>query len=373
MKETTLLLLCAVTLVSCTSAPKPERLLVGTYTAPGKSEGIYVYDFDPSTAATSLRAMVPSSNPSFLVTSPDGRHIYAVNEMGGGDGAVSAFMFNEAGNELQALNSVPSMGDHPCHIAIDRAGRYLFISNYSGGNLSVYRIASDGQIGELVQLINYTGSGPDPDRQNAPHIHSAFFNPDETHLFVQDLGTDSIHIYQYQPDHDGEVLVPASTGSVAATPGGGPRHLAFSADGRFAYLVQEMTARIEVYAHENGELRFVHDIGINAPDFAGKDGAAHVVVSPDGKHVYASNRGDANTLAIYAADPESGRLEKTGNQPVLGSGPRNFNLTPDGRFLLVGNHYSDEVVVFSRDRESGLLTDAGQRIAVGAPVCLVFD
>lgn len=363
---------CGAMLVSCARQPEPQHLIVGTYTTPGKSEGIYVYDFDPVSTSASLRSVVQTANPSFVTRSPDGRYAYAVNELGDGNGMVSAFAFDGARGELLALNSVSSMGDHPCHIAIDREGRYLFVSNYSGGNLSVYRVADNGHIGELAQVIHYTGSGPNPDRQNAPHIHSAFFNPDETHLFVQDLGTDSIHIYQYQPENAGEVLVPAETGSVAATPGGGPRHIAFSPDGKYAYLVQELTARIEVYAHDGGKLSFICDIAINEPGFEGNDGAAHVLVSSDGKHVYASNRGDANTLAIYTLDSGSGELEKVGNQSVLGSGPRNFNLTPDGRFLLVGNHYTDEIVVFARDTDTGLLTDTGGRIAVGAPVCLVF-
>lgn len=359
-------------MVACQPSQERIRLVVGTYTAPDKSEGIYVYDFDLATGETALTGSVATPNPSFVALSPDGRYLYAVNERGEGNGAVSAFAFGEAGGTLEALNSVPSMGDHPCHVAIDSRGKHLFISNYSGGNLAVYGIAADGRIGELVQEIRYAGNELHPDGQHASHIHSAFFNPAETHLFVQDLGTDSVHVYEYRPGQGGEVLVPATTGSVATTPGSGPRHLAFSPDGRYAYLVHELTARVDVYAHDAGKLEFVQGVPINEPGFAGKDGAAHVLVSPDGKHIYASNRGDANTLAIYAVDRDSGRLEKVGNQSVLGSGPRNFNLTPDGRFLLVGNHYSDEIVVFARDEASGLLSDTGQRLAVGAPVCILF-
>ncbi len=372
MKKTSLLV-CVVAMVACKPSSEHTRLVIGTYTSPGKSAGIYVYDFDPATGETALVSVAPTSNPSFVALSPSGRHVYAVNELGDGNGAVTAFDFDEASGALRELNTVSSLGDHPCHITIDRAGKHVFVSNYSGGNLSVYGIDADGRIGDLVQEIRYTGSGPNAERQNAPHIHSAFFNPAETHLFVQDLGTDSIHVYRYGPEEEGgNVLTPMEGGSVATTPGGGPRHLAFSPDGRFAYLVQELTARVEVFAHNDGNLAFIHDIAINERQFSGTDGAAHVLVSPDGKFVYASNRGDANTLAIYAADPDSGRLEKVGNQSVLGSGPRNFNFSPDGEFLLVGNHYTDEVVVFARDAANGLLMDTGQRIAVGAPVCIAF-
>lgn len=372
MKKATFLV-CAVAMVACKPTPERVRLVLGTYTAPGKSEGIYVYEFDVATGQTQLASVTATPNPSYVALSADGRHLYAVNELGDGNGSVTAFAFDEQGRALTQLNTVPSLGDHPCHVSIGRGGKHLFISNYSGGNLSVYGIEADGRIGALVQEIRYTGSGPNTDRQNAPHIHSAFFNPAGTHLFVQDLGTDTIHIYQYLPDNDGQdVLTPASPGSVATTPGGGPRHIAFSPEGRFAYLVQELTARVEVFSHEDGVLTFIEEAGINEAGFAGADGAAHVLVSPDGKYVYATNRGEANTLAIFSVDGDSGRLEKIGNQPVLGQGPRNFNLSPDGRFLLVGNHQSDEVVVFSRDTENGLLTDTEQRIAVGAPVCIVF-
>lgn len=364
--------LCALTLVSCGQRPESLTMIVGTYTSPGKSEGVYVYALDVASASASLRAVASADNPSFVVRSPDGRYVYTVNELGDGNGGVSAFAFDEAIGELRALNTVSSIGDHPCHIAIDRAGQHLFVSNYSGGNLSVHRIAEDGRVGQLVQVIPYTGSGPNPERQTAPHIHSAFFNPAESHLFVQDLGTDSIHIYTYHPDNEEDVLVPAKTGSIQTTPGGGPRHIAFSPDGQYLFLVQELTARVEVYTHDHGILEFVCDIDINEPGFSGDNGAAHVLVSPDGKHVYASNRGDANTLAIFSLDGASGQLKKVANQAVLGSGPRNFNLTPDGRLLLVGNHYSDEIVVFQRDSASGKLNDTGKRIAVGAPVCIDF-
>lgn len=372
MKKATFLV-CAVAMVACKPTPERIRLVLGTYTAPGKSEGIYVYDFDPVTGETELAGSAVTPNPSFVALSSEGRYLYAVNELGDGQGAVTAFAFDGTGRGLIQLNAVPSLGDHPCHVSIDGQGKYLFISNYSGGNLSVYRIETDGSIGSLVQKIRYTGSGPNAERQKAPHIHSAFFNPAETHLFVQDLGTDTIHIYEYRPDNGGrDVLIPASSGSMATTPGGGPRHMAFSPDGRFAYLVQELTARVEVFGHDDGKLSYIHDVSINESGFEGSDGAAHVLVSPDGKHVYASNRGEANTLAIFAVNGDSGRLDKIGNQSVMGQGPRNFSLSPDGRFLLVGNHQSDEVVVFARDIDSGLLTDAGHRIAVGAPVCIVF-
>lgn len=348
------------------------HLITGTYTSNGKSNGIYVYDFDLATGTATLVSTTASENPSFLTLSADRKYLYAVNENGEGKGAVSAYAYDDAAGTLTFLNRQLTQGDHPCHVATDSRGAHVIASNYSGGSVSVFPIGPAGSLGGLLQLIQHDGSGPDPQRQQAPHVHSAFFNPDETQLFVQDLGTDKINIYDYRPDHMSSPLVEASPSFVAAAPGGGPRHIAPSADGRFIYLVQEMAATVMVYEQRDSSWEAIQEVGINEPDFDGADGAADIKLSPDGKFLYASNRGDANTLAIYGVDGASGKLTKVGNQSVLGKGPRNFTLSPDGRYLLVANQQSDEVVIFERDAGTGLLTDTGNRIEVGSPVCLVF-
>ncbi len=352
--------------------PQKIDLLIGTYTNNGKSEGIYVYDFDVASGSATLKNKVVSENPSFLATSADRKYVYAVNELGDGKGAVSAFSYDHITGELKPLNQQLTQGDHPCHITIDREGRYVIASNYSGGNVSVFPIAADGHLGELAQLIQHEGSGPDQNRQKAPHVHSAFFTPDEKQVYVQDLGTDKINIYDFRPSHTNGPLIPAKQPFVKGTAGGGPRHVAVSADGKYVYLVQEMIASVMVYAQQGGQLKSIQDIAMNEEGFEGRNGAADIKLSPDGKFLYATNRGDANTLAIYAVNPTDGKLTKVGNQSIMGRGPRNFALSPDGKFLLVGSQNTDEVVIFARDTNSGLLKDTGNRIAVGAPVCLVF-
>lgn len=361
-----------LTTLPLTLSAQQIDLFIGTYTNTGKSKGIYVYRFDTTTGIATPKSSVEAVNPSFLVRSVDGKFVYAVSENGEGKGAVNAFAYEEGSGTLTLLNTQLTQGDHPCHIATDRKGEYVIVSNYSGGNLSVFPIQADGRLGTIKQLIAYEGSGPDKRRQQSPHVHSAFFSPDEKRLYVQDLGTDNIFFYDYRPNDPNGPLIPAEPAFAKASPGGGPRHVAQSADGHYSYLVQEMTAKVKVYSQTDGKWEPIQEIGINEANFTGQDGAADIKLSPDGKFVYASNRGEANTLAIYRVDPSDGKLTKVGNQDVLGRGPRNFTLSPNGKFLLVANQNTDEVVVFARDLGTGLLNDTGHRIAIGAPVCLVF-
>lgn len=351
---------------------QPIDLLVGTYTNNGKSKGIYVYAFDPATGSAALRNTEESKNPSFLTISADRKYIYVANENGAGNGTASAYAYEEATGELTLLNQRATQGDAPCHVATDSRGTHVVVSNYAGGSVSVFSVERDGSLGPLKQLIQHQGAGPDKHRQQAPHVHSAFFTPDEKRVYVQDLGTDKINIYEFRPTDATNPLVPAAQPFVKSAAGGGPRHIAQSADGSIVYLVQEMTAKVMVYRQQNGNLGEIQEIEINEPDFVGQNGAADIKLSLDGKFLYASNRGDANTLAIYRVNASDGTLTKQGNQSVLGKGPRNFTISPDDRYLLVANQNSDEVVVFARDAETGMLTDTGQRITVPSPVCLVF-
>ncbi|MEC3879343.1 lactonase family protein [Parapedobacter sp. 10938] len=348
------------------------HLLAGTYTQNGKSEGIYVYDFDLETGEATQVSSMAAENPSFLALSANGTHVYAVNENGDGKGAVSAYAYDDETGTLTFLNRQLTQGDHPCHLTTDRAGTHVIASNYSGGSISVFPIGPSGSLGGMVQQIHHEGSGPDLKRQLAPHVHSAFFNPDETQLFVQDLGTDKVNIYDFRPEEASEPLIAAAPPFIATTPGGGPRHVTFSADGQFIYLVEEMAATVVVYQKQGDDWEAIQEEPINEAGFAGADGAADIKLSPDGQFLYASNRGDANTLAIYSVDTASGKLTKVANQLVLGQGPRNFTLSPDGEYLLVANQNTDEVVIFERDGTTGLLSDTGKRIKVGSPVCLVF-
>ncbi|SEN64940.1 6-phosphogluconolactonase [bacterium A37T11] len=349
------------------------NLIIGTYTNGGNSKGIYVYDFNLKTGESVLKSETPVANPSFLTLSPDKHFVYAVSEEGAELASANAFTYDRFSGKLGFIDSLRTGGASPCHIITDAGNKHVIVANYSGGSLSVFKTKANGSLDKKVQFIQYEGSGPDKSRQEKPHAHSSTLSPDGKFLFVQDLGTDQIHVYAYDATNPDEPLRPATIPTVPCTPGGGPRHITFSADGRFVYLVQEMGARVQVFAYQKGTLRSIQEISMLAPGFTGKVGAADIHLSPDGKFLYTSNRLEANDLCIYQVNKKSGKLTYVTNQSVLGKNPRNFAITANGKFLLAANQDTNNVVIFNRDAQTGLLTDSGKRISVGAPVCLLVD
>lgn len=348
---------------------KGTELIVGTYTSSGESEGVYILNFNEEDATFSSKHIISGvENPSFIALGR-GNALYAVNELGDGKGAVSAFSYDDTGSQL--LNKMPSKGDAPCYIVTDKQSKFVFVSNYSGGSLTVFRAGADGRLENSVQHIQNEGSGPNPDRQEAPHIHSSVFSPDESFLLVQDLGTDRITVYPFDPDSPQPLQV--NDASVVSTPAGrGPRHISFSPDGRFVYAIAELTSSVLVYSFFNGQMELLEELSLLAEESGSREGAADIHFSPDGKFLYASNRGSANELTIFEVNSENGRLKEVGKQSVMGEGPRNFVITPNGKYLLVANQKSNEIVVFERDPESGQLNDTGKRIKLSQPVCLVI-
>lgn len=345
------------------------RLLIGTYTT-GKSEGIYVYDFDVRTGQ--FRYLTTASgieNPSYLAISEDRKNVYAVNEAGNGSGGVTALAYNKNTGGLKLLNKVSSKGDHPCYVEVDKFKEHVFVANYSGGNLAVFPIKPDGSLGEAIQTINHTGSGPVAGRQEKPHVHMTILSPDEKFLLTNDLGTDQVTSYRY----DRNAASPLKEHSTfPSKPGSGPRHLTFHPKKNYAYVINELSGEITAFTYNNGKLVQMQTTS-PVEDFKGKTDAADIRFSPDGMFLYASYRGELNELAIYAVDGTSGRLNFVGKQKTLGTGPRNFVIDPTGKFLLVAHQKSDDVVIFSRNPETGLLTPHGnQKIEVGNPVCLLF-
>lgn len=366
MKISFFLTCISLSLLMNAQTATPQYLAAGTYTG-GKSEGIYILAFDTATGSLRQHTVTKASNPSFVTVSPDGKYVYAVHENGSdqGGGSISAYAFNTDEGRLRLLNTLPTQGDHPCHAETDKTGKWVIASNYSGGNFTVYPVQEDGSLGAATASIQHYGKGKNPERQEKPHVHSATISPDNNWLFVADLGTDQLVLYRMAADGKPEAGTAAKT-----NPGDGPRHFTFHPNGKYAYAVQELSGKIITYDYKDGKLRQVQRISTLADgekDFAG---SADIHVSPDGKFVYATNRGNYNNIAIYQVNPKNGRLDVVGFQSTLGKGPRNFTIDPSGRFLLVANQNSDEIVVFSRNRESGLLDDTGHRLAIGKPVCL---
>lgn len=345
------------------------NLLVGTYTNKGNSDGIYVYDFSTLTAETKLKAVAKNVvNPSYLAISKDRKFVYSVNEDGKNSG-VSAFKFNSASGDLAFINKKASEGADPCYISVD--DKNVILANYSGGTISVFGRNADGSLTDAKQVIQHTGKSIDPKkRQESAHVHMVQFTPDKKYLISNDLGEDLIYIYNYNPTSAHTVL---SIKTVVKTNAGtGPRHLTFSPNGRFAYLAHEFNGSITAFVYANGSLKKIQEITTVAKDFNGRIDGADIHVSADGKFLYETNRGDANTINVFAVLP-TGILRFVESVSTLGKGPRNFSIDPSGKFLLVAHQYTNDVVIFNRNSISGKLSDSGKRINVGVPVCLVFS
>ncbi len=364
-----LLTLIACFIMSFISAQE-YYLFAGTYTS-GKSKGIYVYKFNTNSGEIQLVSNTDScSNPSYLAVSPNGNFLYAVNETGRENpGRVSAFSFDKSSGKLSLLNQQLSGGDDPCYITTDQSGKWIVVGNYSGGNLSAFPVNKDGSLAPYSQLIQHKGSSANKQRQEKAHVHSTFFSPDQQFVLAPDLGMDKIMIYQFNPAAK-KPLTPAKIPFTTAAPGSGPRHLAFHPNKKYAYLMEEMSGAVTAFAYNKGVLKTFQTIATHPADFKGQPGSADIHVSPDGKFLYASNRGDENNLAIFSIDATSGKLTSAGYQPVRGAQPRNFIIDPTGKYLLVANQRTNNIVVYKRDMETGLLQATPQQIEIPNPVCL---
>ena len=347
-------------------------LFIGTYTDKG-SKGIYVYKFDNTTGkATWVSNTEGLVNPSYLDVAPDGKHIYAVTETARNNaGSVSAFAFDKKSGQLTFVNKQSSGGDNPCYVQVNKNKKWLMVGNYSGGSLSAFRIQPDGSLQPFIQSIQHQGKGLNPQRQEKAHVHATVFSPDQQYLFVPDLGLDKVMIYKFKPNEE-QPLQPATPPFQPSVPGSGPRHFTFHPSRPFAYLIEELSGTVVAYTYKKGKLGLIQRIATHPVTYKGAIGSADIHVSPDGKYLYASNRGDENIITIFSVDTKTGRLILKDFQPTLGTTPRNFSITPSGKYLLVANQATNNIVIFRRDVKTGLLTPTGEEIKVPNPVCLQF-
>ena len=348
-----------------------EIMYVGTYSIRG-SEGIYVFEFDRKTGTMQpVQATSNGKSPSFLATHPSGKYLYAVNEGADKTGGVSAYAIDRATGKLQFLNSQSSLGGGPCYISVDKTGKTAFVANYVGGNLAVLPINTDGTLGAATDSVQDTGSGPNAQRQEKPHVHSATLSPDNRFVYVADLSTDKLNIFDV--DVKNSKIKPAQTPYASVKPGSGPRHSAFHPNGKYAYLVEELTSTVAAFSRDakTGALTLLDDNVKTLPDgFTGENTSADIHIDPSGKFLYQSNRG-ANTLAIFAIGND-GKLTKVGDQPTEGKTPRNFLIDPKGDFVFVAHQDSDNITIFKRDQKTGKLTYTGQSVKVPAAVCVIM-
>ena len=359
------------------------QLLVGSYTA-GQSQGIYRLAFDSRTGQidASPLQVIKSANPSWLTLSKDQRHLFVVNENGPGQtdpvGRVSSFAIDPKTHALSLISQVQSLGNEPTHSSLSIDGSHLFVSNYSvaedpGGTLAVLPVAADGKLKPVVQMSSHPASRVNPERQASAHVHSTIPSPDGRYVFSNDLGADKVFAYRFDPKANPELpLTPATPAFVQLPPGSGPRHLLFSADGKHAWLTMEMSAQVAVFDYHDGTLEQTQMVDLAAGQLVSDKAAAALHASADGKFLYVSNRGTANQLLVFAIDPLTGRLTELQRRAVEGDHPREFSLDPNGKFLLVANQKSNQIVVVERDAKSGLLGKPVQKLPMDAPSDLKF-
>jgi 6-phosphogluconolactonase len=354
---------------------------IGTYThraarLPYASEGIYVFRMDHASGAlTPVGVTTGVANPSFLAIDPQQRYLYAVNELmefsAQPGGAVSAFAIDPTTGALRYLNQQPSHGTAPCHLSVDTTGRWVLAANYMGGNLSVFPILADGQLGPASDTVQHHGSSVNPERQEGPHAHAIIQDPAGRYALASDLGIDKVMIYRF--DVERGRLQPNDEPWAQVRPGAGPRHLAFHPSGAYLYLIQELNSTLTVFAYDadRGALREIQTVSTLPAGFAGTNSCADIHVAPSGRFVYGSNRGH-DTIAIFEVDQGAGRLTPLGHESTQGRTPRNFAIDPTGAFLLAANQDTDTVVTFRIDQRTGRLSTTGQVIDVPSPVCVKF-
>ena len=347
-----------------------QILLIGTYDSP-KSEGIYVFEFNSLDGSVKELSHVKTSNSSYVAISPNKKYVYAVNENAnntGKGGTVTSFVFDKKIGVLKKINTQSSEGNHPCYISIDKTGKWIVTGNYSTGNFAVLPVNKNGELQPASQIIQHYGKSFDTLRQNSSHVHATVISKNNKKLYVTDLGTDKIMMYDFD-GKSGKVLT-SSPKFILTPAGSGPRHLDISPNNMFMYVLHELSGNITIYSLKNNNLKELQTISTLPVNFKWAAGSADIHISPDGNFLYASNRGQLNTIVIYKINKITGHITFVSQQSTLGLGPRNFNFDLSGKYLLVANQNSNEVVIFKRNIKTGLLIDTGNRISVGKPVCL---
>ena len=348
---------------------------VGTYTTKTASKGIYAFRYDASAGKLApIGVAAETRDPSWVAIHPNGKFLYAVNEAGK-NSMVSAFAIDSTSGKLTLLNQLSALGEDPCYLSVDRTGQYVLVANYTSGNVVVFPIGRDGQLGPATaNLVDAGKLGPNKERQDGPHAHWIETSAGNRFAYVSDLGLDKVLIYKF--DRESGKLSnpdPAQPEALSATlpPGSGPRHLTFSRDGNFMYVLGELQSTVTVFANDAQEkYRAVQSVSALPQGFSGRNDAAEIALDPSGKFIYTSNRGN-DSIAVFHVEG-TGRLRLAANVPTGGKEPRHFAIDPSGNYLLAENQLSDSIVTFRIDQKTGTLTPSGETLEVPSPVCLEF-
>ena len=352
-----------------------QDFYVGNY-GTGQEGGIYFCRLQLITGEMIIRGNISGiDNPSFLSMDASNQYLIAVNEVseinGNPGGSVSSFKIDPENGRLTFINMQSTLGESPCHITIDRTGKFILIANYSGGNIIVFPILQDCMIGKNVEFIQHKGKSIIPDRQENPHPHSIILSPDNRYAFVPDLGLDKILIYRF--DQKTGKLRSSDIPYISLKPGAGPRHFTFSQDGKFAYVINELDSTVTAFRYypDKGKLKEIQTITTLPGDFTGTSYCADIHIHPNNLFLYGSNRGH-NSISTFSIDPSKGKLKLKGFTETLGDFPRNFAIDPSGQYLLAANQRSDNIFSFRIKPETGELTPTGYKIEIPKPVCIKF-
>jgi 6-phosphogluconolactonase len=356
--------MAAVMTINAAAADK-YWVYFGCYTGPKPtdSKGISKSLFDPATGTLSAPETVAElTNPSFLAIHPKGQHLYAVGEVSDSKAqGVTAFQIEAKTGALKKLNGLSSGGPGPCHVSVSPDGTTAVVSNYGGGSCAFYRIAADGSLEKQITFFQHTGTtGPNKGRQDKPHGHCGKFDPSGKTAFVCDLGLDCVKAYSI-----GDPVKPA--GQWTLPPGSGPRHIAIAPDGKTAFVNGELDSTVNVVNMGNGKVTQSISTLPGGKPVAGNT-TAEVVYHPNGKFVYCSNRGH-NSIAAFGWD--GSKLTAIGHATQGIKIPRNFNIDPTGKWMLVANQDGNDVLVF-KIGDDGLPQPTDVKVSVGKPVCVVF-
>ncbi len=344
---------------------------IGSYSS-DSGEGIYTFELDNTTGKLNTAfAPVHADNPSYLTLSDDQRYLYAVLETrefhGVFGGGAAAYKINNKGG-LTFLNESPTMGLDPCYLSTDRSNSILVASNYSSGSLSVFSLEQQGAIEPCLLVETHMGSGPDQERQEMPHVHFTDFTPDGKYICAVDLGIDTVKFYRF--DKKANTLHTEDRLNILLRPGTGPRHVVFHEGMRFVYIITELSSEIAVFEYVDGRYEARQYISTLPPDFKGSSAAAALRMSPDGRFLYASNRGHDSIASFQIG--KDGVLVPCGIYPVQGQGPRDFAIEPLGNYLLAANEKSNEIVILKVDKASGALKPTGISEKLHSPTCIQF-
>jgi len=359
------------------SIAAPARVLIGS-NGKGPGAGIYTADWNATTGELGeITLAAELSTPTFLTVYPNaGQHfVYAVNEGGSaGIKGVSALTTTAGSKTLTLINQQDTGGAGPTHLSVSPDGSSVFVANYGGGSASSFHVRPDGSLSTAVSHFQYTGSGPNKERQDHSFAHCAIPSPDGKFLFVNDLGLDQIHTYRVNPAT--AELNPTEPPAWVGRPGSGPRHSVFSPDGKFLYSVNELNSTIDTLAWDatSATLTLKATASTLPAGFAPNTAfVGEVAISHDGRFVYAGNRVADDSIAVFARDKSTGLLQLVQNAVNGGKNPRHITLDPTNRWMLLADQDSSTIVVHARNRTSGELSAPTHTYPVKSkPLCIVF-